>query len=344
MTTKTKAPKIKTLTYSTLFSGVKSKGGLWMHETTRDDATGWSGLVLGLSFAADYDYTGPNDRTLAQKIEGSVSASQADATLLSNMRDTLAQRPDLTEVPIDGFLSAWDFVSRAMSKDETRYNLCGVLLDGDKLVATDGQRLHLHPAPIPPIKDAILPADGGTVVANALGYARKVGATHFRMGRTAERLVFHVEAPTFRATISVRLTDGQFPAYTQVVPDYSKEEHVVLTGRVSELREALKTSPVEIEGKYKYLLLQVDSEGHVWACDRKWVPDLTFLPVEAEGRGEDGAKSLFPKPCKEKFNFPYITDLFCDSAVDTFTVQMGTMSPLVWWQGEAMGLVMPMRK
>ena len=52
-----------------------------------------------------------------------------------------------------------DFVSPAVCTDETRFNLCGLLLDGPSVVATDGHRLHMErlPAGLPVGWRPILP-------------------------------------------------------------------------------------------------------------------------------------------------------------------------------------------
>lgn len=122
--------------------------------------------------------------------------------------------------------------SPAMSHDDTRRTLMGILFEGDghmlKVVATDGRRLHMveteieHSSPI----RFVLRMDAASVVSNLLGDAEEVTVVSGRNG-----VEFSTDAWTVRAAIPA----DPYPVYSRVFPDESK-----LTTTVTIDREALK--------------------------------------------------------------------------------------------------------
>jgi len=110
----------------------------------------------------------------------------------------------------------------AVSSDQTRYALTGVLLqvqsDGLHMVATDGHRLAL-------VRMA-RPETSGTVVFDALipkkamGEAAKItrdGMGDIKIRLSENQLILQQD----RTTLVARLIDGQFPNYDQVVPPFA---------------------------------------------------------------------------------------------------------------------------
>jgi len=110
----------------------------------------------------------------------------------------------------------------AISHDETRYVLNGVLLelDGDEItaVATDGRRLALFPHTVPAAKwakqEVIIPSkavDQLSKLVGSDGYAT---------------IIFHKDAVTFEAggvEFKTKIIEGTFPNYKQVMPAECKE-------------------------------------------------------------------------------------------------------------------------
>jgi DNA polymerase-3 subunit beta len=115
-----------------------------------------------------------------------------------------------------------DMALPSVSTDETRHNLCGVYVEpaansatGLRMVATDGHRLAVveRPLKVAPVMSSpeVLPRKG-------LGEAKKLldaaGEGEVRLGFVANSAV--VEAAGM--TMTMRLVDGKFPDYQQVIP------------------------------------------------------------------------------------------------------------------------------
>lgn len=112
----------------------------------------------------------------------------------------------------------------AVSADETRFNLSGVCfeaIEGDKksdkslrLVATDGHRLSLITRPFQglKLKDRVIVPRRGLVELKKL--LDTVG--DIQVGLVIEEGFLVVESPKYR--LAVRLIEGEFPDYTQVIP------------------------------------------------------------------------------------------------------------------------------
>lgn len=148
----------------------------------------------------------------------------------------------------------------AVSLDETRFNLTGVCFEkvlegrgkggvGLRLVATDGHRLAMITRPIDDIKlehSVIIPRKGLLELKKILDiYADK------EIGFAIEEGFCLVETP--HEKISMRLIDGEFPDYNQVVPKGAGEK-VVLDAR--QLANALKRVALMVSDKGKGVRLE----------------------------------------------------------------------------------------
>ena len=125
---------------------------------------------------------------------------------------------DLDEEKIEAL--AW--VAKAVSTDQTRYYLNGVCFDGDKIVATDGHRLHLMQddeltAWVGKKETLILPREALSV---ALSIIKETKATE------AKIVLYNGLAFDFKigeSTVYGKLIDGTFPAYENVIPNNTKK-------------------------------------------------------------------------------------------------------------------------
>lgn len=119
------------------------------------------------------------------------------------------ERPDgirLAAVPPEDWSAAYAAVRDAVSREETRYVLNGVRVDGDTWVSTDGHRLHAAPGPA--IGNVILPrAALAALDAVVSGGRAFVGVTDS-----------HVHATSDAGSVVARLVEGRFPDWRQVVP------------------------------------------------------------------------------------------------------------------------------
>ncbi|MFN8390430.1 MAG: DNA polymerase III subunit beta [Bdellovibrionota bacterium] len=127
------------------------------------------------------------------------------------------------------FYEMFDKTSFAVSTDETRYNINGVLVEtvpqesgkghSIRFVATDGHRLALIDRPSEGFQLAdsvIVPRKGIQEVKKVLEGNEGAAKVEVRDG------FFTVESAG--VTLGIRLVDGQFPDYRQVIPAESKTE------------------------------------------------------------------------------------------------------------------------
>ncbi|MBN1282795.1 MAG: DNA polymerase III subunit beta [Proteobacteria bacterium] len=134
-----------------------------------------------------------------------------------------------------------DKTSFAMSSDETRYNLNGVYTDfsgGEngktiQMVATDGHRLSVVRREVDAKwnmpKGGILPRKGVMELKRLM----EAGDSPAELWADAKHLIAYRD----NTTLVIRLIDGQFPPYEQVIPKKSKR---VVSANRQELIHALK--------------------------------------------------------------------------------------------------------
>lgn len=140
------------------------------------------------------------------------------------------------ELPMKLVSSMVRKVSKAISRDETRAILTGVLVSIDgpamKMVATDSYRLA--------VSEIVLsetPADGieAVVPGKALEEVSRIiaGTETVRMGTSENQIVFESEGITF----ITRRIEGTFPNYKQLLP---KETQTTVTIATEDFTEAVK--------------------------------------------------------------------------------------------------------
>jgi len=125
-----------------------------------------------------------------------------------------------TTVDAARFVQLIDRTFASVCQDETRHHLCGVLLTFDKgtssltAVSTDGHRLSVAVAPL----ELALPVDGVIVPLRGLVAIRHLfkqyGAESCSLAVSAGCLFVRYDA----TTLAVKLVDGKFPPWQQVMP------------------------------------------------------------------------------------------------------------------------------
>jgi DNA polymerase-3 subunit beta len=123
--------------------------------------------------------------------------------------DDFPQAIEMTGNPITLTIEADDlaYVSRAMSKEETRYYLCGICVSHEGLIATDGHRLHMIKMDTG-IKEPVIIRD------SAIKYAVKEKGDII--------ITLYDNGCRIQAgdnVIESRYIDGTFPDYRRVIPD-----------------------------------------------------------------------------------------------------------------------------
>jgi len=195
-----------------------------------------------------------------------------------------------------------DRTSFAASTDETRYNLNGVLFEPQgpvlRMVATDGHRLALSEKPLAGDyalkRGVILPRKGLHELKKLLQEGAEPGQE-----KTETKLGFAENSAVYRrpgVVLAMRLIEGMFPDYKQVIP--KQGEKIVKVGR-QRLLETLRRVSLLASDKSHAVKLEL-SPGLLTVLSQN--PDLgdakEEVPVEYAG-----------EPLKIGFNARYITDV-----------------------------------
>jgi DNA polymerase-3 subunit beta len=199
-------------------------------------------------------------------------------------------------------LAQIDLTSFAASTDETRYNLNGVYFEPQgpvlRMVATDGHRLALSEKPLAGDyalkRGVILPRKGLHELKKLLGESVDAATE-----KPETKLGFAENSAIYRrpgVVLAMRLIEGMFPDYKQVIP--KQGEKIVKVGRLR-LLETLRRVSILASDKSHAVKLEL-SPGLLKVLSQN--PDLgdakEEVPVEYAG-----------EPLKIGFNSRYITDV-----------------------------------
>jgi DNA polymerase-3 subunit beta len=147
--------------------------------------------------------------------------------------------PGALEVDGDLFVKALTQVGVAASTDDARPILTGVYFEAEeeglRLVATDSYRLAVRDLP-----GIEMPATGLVPFRGLRELGRSIGAPKVRVGIGDREAAFHSD----RGSLAVRLIEGTFPNYRQLLPDghpnrlvVSKEDLTAAIGRAALVAE-----------------------------------------------------------------------------------------------------------
>jgi DNA polymerase-3 subunit beta len=230
----------------------------------------------------------------------------------------------------------------AVSTDETRYNLNGVLFEpapgAIRLVATDGHRLSLSERPLAGDfglkRGVILPRKGLQELRKLLGEAVESGEE-----KPEARLGFVENSAIFRrpgVVLVMRLIEGAFPDYRQVIP--KPGEKVLSVGR-QRLLETLRRVSLLSTDKAHAVKLELES-GKLRVLSQN--PDLgdarEEVPVKYDG-----------EPIKIGFNARYLMDVLQVVRSEDVTLELaddlspGVLRGATDADGGFTAVVMPMR-
>lgn len=140
-------------------------------------------------------------------------------------------------VPAKNLKAVVGRVAHAASRDETRYNLNGIFVEGRRLVATDGHQLataELEGEGLG-VEGVIVPTAWFAAVTRLKPLGENVEVNHKRN----EAIGARISTRHFEARIISRLIDGTFPTYRPVMPDRSQAVTSAKINRV-DLIEALE--------------------------------------------------------------------------------------------------------
>jgi DNA polymerase III subunit beta len=236
-----------------------------------------------------------------------------------------------------------DMVNRtvhAMSNDETRYNLNGICFElhaGAKkepaslrLVATDGHRLAIVSRPCGDLQlgnRIIVPRKG------VLEIKKILEDTKGEIGVAFEDGFLILQNQTTK--VSIRLIDGEFPDYNQVIP---KDVGVVAKISAKALTQSLRRVALLVTDKTKCVRFDF-SKGHLRLSSAS--PEL--------GEGTDDLDIEYQgKPLSVGFNAKYLSE-FASSIGEEQTIVIelhGELGPgkfSVDGDDSSFGIIMPMR-
>jgi len=196
-----------------------------------------------------------------------------------------------------------DKTSYAVSTDETRHNINGVSIEtfsgeagkingsgpdnGIRFVATDGHRLALVDREAEGIKlskNVIVPRKGISEIKRVLEANEgdvKLGFNEGFLSIESENQLSGKKSPKIRVRIGVRLLDGQFPNYKEVLP---KDIKTNLTANRSELLSTIKRVALVTTDRSKAIKLEVtDSEMILSSSSPEHGEARETLPISKEG-------------------------------------------------------------
>ena len=238
----------------------------------------------------------------------------------------------LVEVESEKLLQAIRKTAFAVSRADTaNFVLTGFYIDGDRVVTTDGHRLTLIESGV----DLVLP-DGGAIVP----YSGMMGLQRILDVGDAVKIGFsgrHMVVQHGSITVAMRLYDGAYPDYKQVIP--SGEDGVNVVVERNSFLEALRRCSVfaGLRSDDKVLRLKI-TEGNINAHLVSSEFGEVVEDVHAEYTGPDTEIAL---------NVSYLIDAF--EAMDEGRVRLNIRdesSPIMLKPEDSNGylcIIMPVR-
>ncbi|MBX2812329.1 MAG: DNA polymerase III subunit beta [Myxococcales bacterium] len=231
-----------------------------------------------------------------------ISCGKVNYRLVGSDPDSFPNIPDEEDIkmfPVEPGLVR-DMIEKtlyAVCTDETRYNLTGVFCEADpdgerlRMVATDGHRLSVIERPMKHLPQldtgVIVPRKGLTEVKKLL----EDKVEEASMGYTQTSAIFKKDG----VTLTMRLVDGRFPDYNQVIPE-SLEREVVMNRQ--RFQDALRRTSLLSPNKEQGVKIELESGKIMLSANN---PDLGEAREELEV-GFEG------DPITIGFNFRYLLD------------------------------------
>ena len=159
------------------------------------------------------------------EVTGGLSIDCGSCSIILPIRDAaefpLTMKPvETQQIDPDVFCGSLDAVQAAMSTDTTRYFLCGVYLDGDRMVATDGVRIHEAHCPCP--AKTLIHARHVPLVSRLLAGGGRFGSDGSKWTAEADD-----------KTLVGRCIEGAYPDYRKLIetPDVVNARQVGIVDR-----------------------------------------------------------------------------------------------------------------
>ena len=204
--------------------------------------------------------------------------------------------------PATEFLEALRWVARASSTDETREHLCSVLFCPDRLIATDGHRM--HSASLRPLtaskREFLLRASS----VKALLRTAPKNLDALLMGFVEGQIVVALGE---QAELVARLSDAQFPLWRQVIPRENERRIRVDGTALSTAVEALK--PITKGNRTSGLTCTVETDRLVLVAeDNEGGRAEQTVPAEVDGDFWVPMNGAPPERLRVGLNAHYLAD------------------------------------
>lgn len=270
-----------------------------------------------------------------------IRSEDAEYSLFGTAPEDFPSLPEIVEIhaftlPSASFRSMLGQVSYAVSLDESKPDLRGVLFQGEggvlRLVATDGRRLSVAETAVregfEPFADVIVPAK---VLQEIARLADGDSPVSIRVGKT--QIVFSVGEVRYTS----RLVDGKFPNWRGLIPSDRCCRLVVDTAR---FRESLRgVMPIAREISFTIRCKFDKGKLEISALSSKVGKGKRTLPIENDG-----------EPITISYNAKYLADALATIHSEKVvlepvsTVKATKITPLTAPEGEQhVNILMPIR-
>lgn len=255
------------------------------------------------------------------KLKG--ESGESNITLLTLSSENFPTFPEVTdeqrELPLAEFQDGLKRVLDAVSAEETRAMLTGVLLDGNNLVATDTHRLHkVMLSEDISDKNTIIPANSLNIVSRLQGESLFMAVADnlakFTCGNT---------------TFLTRVIDGQFPGYDRVIPKDSTATAIV---NRQALQASLRRIGVIADQNAAFKIIIDWGTGELTASSQEVGFGHETVAIALEGEG-----------FQQGMNRKYLSDVLDAISSDEVTFDLsGALNPIKVESGDFLAVLMPM--
>ena len=213
--------------------------------------------------------------------------------------------------PVDGIREALGYVLPAASKDDSRPHLNAVCFDLDRIVTTDGHRLHMARLPSKLPEPVLLSLDAAKTLGRLLKKADQV-----ILARTGDV----VRARVGEWQLDAKLVDASFPPYEKVIPSVTTftttVDHALFTKALARVSRLTKAGMVRLTVNGQIAIATSDPDLGNAAID---VP-----VIETSHEGDDLVMGLNPAYLRDAVSTKEeIVTLHMSGATDAVRIELG---------------------
>lgn len=264
-----------------------------------------------------------------------------------SIRTGVQEYPELLDIGEEGtkaytvsreeLLKAFDYTAHAVSKDDIRPAITGILFNFDagagrlEVVATNGHKLCVYPIKTSSelIGQYILPI-------KAINLIKDFGGEKYEIGLSSYALQLKDDT----ATLTVRLIGSKYPSYQLVAPkSYAIKVHIDRSQFLAALNRALIFVPNTPNAASD------TRKGKLTLFNNQLTVSTVNLDIGAESE-ERLTADYHDAKFDIAFNFPYLQKILTVTESDTVVIKLNTPASAAVFQGkeeDSYSLVMPVR-